>query len=120
MPYSVGSITFNGDEHITLARLQSVCPPIAKRPHYQEGFLIGHFPIYTVDEALIKQAKLIRRLVVKFKLQGKGDFWGKDFPMFPETALLPEDDPLLERFREEFGPESRAFSLYKQAQELAA
>ncbi len=119
MPHSVGSITFNGDEHITLARLQSVCPPVAKRPHYQEGFLIGHFPIYTAQEALIKQSNLICRLVVKFKLQSKGDFWDKDFPRFAETALFPEDDPLLERFREESGPGSRAFSLCERAQKLA-
>ena len=118
MPHSVGAITFNGDEHITLARLQSVCPPIARRPHYQEGFLIGDFPIYTVDETLIRRANLLRRLVVKFKLHGEGSFWDKDFPMFPETALLPEDDPLRERFREEFRAKSTAFSLYERAQEL--
>jgi FRG domain-containing protein len=117
MPHSVGSITFNGDEHITLARLQSVCPPIARRPHYQEGFLIGHFPIFTAEGSLKEQSNLTRRLIAKFKLHGKGDFWDKEFPMFPATALLPKDDPLRDRLLREFGY-SGAFSVHERAQQL--
>jgi hypothetical protein len=80
---------------------------------------MGQFPVCKANEALIKQSNIIRRLVVKFKLKSKDDFWGKDFPRFSETALLPEDDHLLLRFYNEFGPESRSFSLYKRAQVLA-
>jgi hypothetical protein len=118
MPNSTGSITFDIDQHIILARLHSACPPVAKRPHYQEGFLVGHFPIYTANENLMRQSKLIRRLVAKFELWDSGDFWDKDFPMFRATALLPTDDSLLERFHEKFGDQSPEFSLHRRAQEL--
>jgi len=80
---------------------------------------MGHFPVCKAnEEALIKQSNIIRRLVVKFKLKSKGDFWGKNFPRFSETAILPDDDQLLLRFHNEFGPESRSFSLYERAQAL--
>lgn len=117
MPSPTSFITFDIDRHITLARLQSACPPVAKRPHYQDGFLIGYFPIYTLKKGLKKKSNLLRRLVAKFELKDNGDFWDEDFPIFPETALLPKDDLLLRRFHENFGTDSKK-SLHKQAQEL--
>ena len=119
MPHLVGSITFNYDEHFTLAKLQSVCPPIAKRPHFQEGFLIGHFPIYSMDDHLIKQSSLINRLVVKFKLINNGDFWDSNFLEIPEEALMPANDILLNYFMEEFGPESRKNPIIKMAEKIS-
>jgi hypothetical protein len=118
MPYSTGSITFDIDQQIILARLQSACPPVAKRPHYQEGFLVGRFPMYEVEEGLKDKSNLINRLIAKFELQDDGNFWNPDFPMIRETALLPNDDPLFERFIEEFGPQSRAYSLCERTQEI--
>jgi hypothetical protein len=97
MPYSTGSITFDHDQQITLARLQSACPPIARRPHYQDGFLVGHFPIYKMIGALERRSNLKRRLVAKFKLQDNGDFWDQNFPIFRKTALVPERDDHLDR-----------------------
>lgn len=44
LPPSTNSVTFDADQHVVLARLQAVCPPVAKRPHYQDGFLVGRFP----------------------------------------------------------------------------
>jgi hypothetical protein len=114
----MGSITFNGDEHYILARLQSACPPIARRPHQQEGFLIGHFPIYTLNDHLKEQSRLVRRLVAKFTLEDKGKFWDTDFSVPTKNSLLPTEDPLLKRLIKEFGPHSPIFSLQNLAQQL--
>jgi hypothetical protein len=106
MPYYTGSITFDIDENLVLARLHSSCPPIARRPHYQEGFLVGRFPMYSVADTSPSESRLVRRLIAKFKLEDTGHFWNEDFPMLGQNALLPADDPLLKRFLEEFGPRS--------------
>jgi hypothetical protein len=64
------------------------------------------------------QSELKRRLVAKFKLKDDGGFWDQDFPIFRKTALIPDDDELLKRFLEEFGNQSRGFSIAEQAREL--
>ena len=107
MPHSTGSISYNIDQHIVLARLQSACPPVAKRPHYQDGFLVGRFPLYEADEATAEKSSLLLRLVAKFKLQDFGDFWDADFPPICKAALLPSQDPLLDHFSAEFGTTGR-------------
>jgi FRG domain len=103
MPHSTGSISYDIDQQLVLARLQSACPPVAKRPHYQEAFLAGRFPIYQLVEGLVEKSSLIRRLIAKFELRDAGQFWNEDFPLVGERALLPDEDPLLERFLAEFG-----------------
>ena len=108
MPVSTESITFNIDEHITLARLYSACPPVAERPHYQEGYLAGRFPIYSMnDKGVAEKSLLTRRLIALFKIEDKGSFWDEDFPMMSKTAIYPDDDRLLKRFIELFGSNSQ-------------
>jgi FRG domain-containing protein len=115
MPHTTGSISYDLDEQLVLARLQSACPPIAKRPHYQDGFLVGRFPINELADAQGNKSSLINRLVAKFRVWDAGSFWTDD-PVMSEAALLPLDDPLLERFLIEFGTDaeqslrSRAFA----------
>ena len=104
MPHSTGSITFDIDQNLVLARLHSSCPPIASRPHYQDGFLAGRFPMYSVTGASIEKSSLTKRLIAKFKLEDAGDFWNKNFPILRQNALSPAEDLLLERFLEVFGP----------------
>jgi hypothetical protein len=104
MPHSTGSITFDIDQNLVLARLHSSCPPIASRPHYQDGFLAGRFPMYSVTGASIEKSSLTKRLIAKFKLEDAGDFWNKYFPILRQNALSPAEDLLLERFLEVFGP----------------
>jgi hypothetical protein len=116
MPPSTNSITFDADQHVTLARLHAVCPPPAKRPHFQDGFLAGRFPFDPVREPegdkdfsyFAKVSNLERRLVAKIRLTdddepsrrdatptGRG-FWSEDFPRMSEKSLMPDvsDDPL--------------------------
>ena len=80
--------------------------PIARRPHYQDGYLIGRFPIYDLTDEVARKSSLVNRLVAKFKLSDKGSFW-TDEPVMSKPALLPLDDPLLERFRAAFGREAK-------------
>jgi hypothetical protein len=107
LPFSSGSISFDIDERIVLARLQSACPPIAKRPHYQEGYLVGRFPAHEPDEEFIKKSTLRQRLIAKFELCDTGTFWDKDFPKIGPQALMPEADLVRDRFLEEFGKKGR-------------
>ncbi len=117
MPHTISSITFEYDHHITLVRLQSACPPTAMRPHYQDGFLVGYFPIYKKIEKCKPKSNLFRRLIAKFEIIDNGDFWDEDFPMFRKTALLPDNDPLLKAFKNEFGQQAQN-SILKQARKL--
>jgi hypothetical protein len=105
LPPSANSITFEADQHVVLARLQAVCPPVAKRPHYQDGFLVGRFPFISpnpneIDKRPDAVSDLSRRLVARISLQDEGKFWNADFPRMSALSLMPpaETDPLLERF----------------------
>jgi len=94
LPNVNGSISFSADEAIVLIRLQSVCPPAAKRAHFQEGHLVGQFPWVRKKYAHLN---LARRLLAKFALR-VDTFWSEDFPPIDKRALMPEDDGLLEYF----------------------
>jgi hypothetical protein len=118
LPPSTNSVTFEADQHVVLARLQAVCPPIAKRPHYQDGFLVGRFPFMSpapniIDAYPNRVSNLGRRLAARINLMdadGENNgkyrksydrgFWSDDFPRMSESALMPreEDDQLLNRF----------------------
>jgi hypothetical protein len=64
--------------------------------------------MYSVADTPPSKSDLNRRLIAKFKLEDTGDFWNEDFLMLRQNALLPADDPLLERFLKEFGPKSKS------------
>lgn len=104
MPSATGSITFDIDQQLCLARLHSACPPVALRPHYQDGYLVGRFPIYSMtDIGVAKKSNLLRRLIAKFLLTDEGTFWDIDFPIIRGDAVYPTNDPLKIRLLEEFG-----------------
>ncbi|MCA0301934.1 MAG: FRG domain-containing protein [Proteobacteria bacterium] len=110
LPASTNSVTFDADQHVVLARLQAVCPPVAKRPHYQDGYLIGRFPFDgpTGDGERAPRAVSdpARRLVAKILLRNspRGSFWDRDFPQMGEPSLVPSRHDALERaFRERVG-----------------
>lgn len=114
---STNSVTFDADQHIVLARLQAVCPPVAKRPHYQDGFLVGRFPFANpnrneIDRDPDKVSRLSRRLLARIILKNRHEhdregsaanqdtFWNQDFPAMSPSSLLPsvDNDQLLNRF----------------------
>jgi hypothetical protein len=119
---STNSNTFDADQHIVLARLQAVCPPVARRPHYQDGYLAGRFPFAgpnsnQIDRDPEKASRLSRRLVARIKLvdardgitnepsSDLGGFWSSDFPRVSETALMPSEanDEVFHRLKEHAG-----------------
>lgn len=96
MPDLRGSITSDIDEHLTLSRLEAVCPPDAKQPHHQDAYLVSRFPeppgMADPGDASWDdwQAKtdLMRRVVAKFllRLQG-GRLLGA--PRLESSFLIP-------------------------------
>jgi hypothetical protein len=118
LPASTNSVTFDADQHVVLARLQAVCPPVAKRPHYQDGYLVGRFPFVrpipnAVDSDPGKVSDLSRRLIARIELVDNApfiqnhamepnteSFWSSDFPRMSDSSLLPnkENDRLLALF----------------------
>src|SRR5262249_9873780 len=100
MPNCTGSITFDIDQQLLLARLQSCCPPIARRPHYQDGFLVGRFPFYSPGDGENLKSNLRLRLIAKFRLIDNGSFWDPaSFPKIANKVLYPSHDLLLDAFR---------------------
>ncbi len=94
MPDVAGALSYRPDEGVVLVRLQSVCPPAAKRAHRQEGYLVGQFPWEMRKYASLNWA---RRLVAKFVLR-VDSFWDVDLPAIREVDLMPETDDLLDYF----------------------
>jgi FRG domain len=97
------------DSMLTI-RLNSVCPPSAKRAHFQDAVLVGHYPFerHHVDDPELSNSEAI--LVAKCRLMNsKGAFWRskrafwrkKDFPIHSRRSLLPSPaaDPLLRDLR---------------------
>lgn len=85
-------------------RLSAVCPPSARRPHLQEGILIGRSEFQDGD--LNEENDFLDdMLVAKFRLMdgqigAESTFWSKEFPKFRWDALLPakSNDELAETF----------------------
>lgn len=92
LPHTNGSISYYADEEQINLRLLSICPPVAMRPHFQEGFLVGTFPTYEHSRRSI-QFDVARRLLAKFELVKKR-FWDDDFHEIPEEALFPDQDEI--------------------------
>jgi len=100
VPNLSGAITASAEAGLQIVRLSSVCPPVALRPHIQEGYLLGEYPeIGGYDQKELYHAYEIdfgRRLVAKFRFDPR-TFWETDtFPKVEEGALYPaaSEDPL--------------------------
>jgi len=108
-----GTISPSSEQGIQTIRLSSICPPNARRPYFQEGYLLGEYPeLTTFDEKQNYKPHEIDfglRLLAKFHLKS-GTFWDHlDFSPIPEAALFPNlRDPLFrvtERIKNELPPE---------------
>ena len=95
LPWQTDAIGYNSYEELVNIRLLSVCPPQAQRPFFQEGFLIGPFPNYQLDNPRrIKQFDFARRLIAKFEIIKSDNFWGQGFSGIPHDKLYQLDDPI--------------------------
>jgi hypothetical protein len=102
VPNVSGAITASAEAGLQIVRLSSICPPSARRPHIQEGYLLGEYP----EIAEFEQKELYAhyeidfglRLIAKFRFNPQS-FWQKeDFPVVGKNVLYPPpaDDPLYE------------------------
>jgi FRG domain len=96
MPDLRGSITSDIDQHLTLSRLEAICPPDAMRPHHQDAYLVSRFPEPsgfaqpgdTSWDDWQKKIDLMRRIVAKFSIRLQG---GRllDAPRLGLSFLIP-------------------------------
>jgi hypothetical protein len=90
LPYPHGSISYLVDNHIALVKLHNSCPPSARRPRYQEGFLVGRYP-FSPYKAI--GDNLAIRMLAKFYLDNSDEnFWDGLFNPLPKQLLFPEED----------------------------
>jgi hypothetical protein len=92
LPYPNQSISYFRDIGIVLMKLQNIVPPEALRPRFQEGFLVGKFPIRPTKE---NGDDLANRMVAKFLLDNShGKFWDQYFQPMPDDVLYPSNDEI--------------------------
>ncbi|HEV2695536.1 MAG TPA: FRG domain-containing protein, partial [Verrucomicrobiae bacterium] len=100
VPQISGAITASAEAGLQILRLSSICPPSALRPHFQEGYLLGHYPdLQSVEEKenyKLYEVDFAKRLLCKFRLNLE-HFWRPHFQIVPHAALYPQrGDSLLE------------------------
>jgi len=92
LPYPNQSISYYADLGIVLIKLQNIAPIKAKRPRYQEGFLVGKYPINPTKS---NADDLANRMIAKFLVDDSdGNFWDNSFQPMPHDVLYPEDDEI--------------------------
>ncbi len=91
LPYTTNRITYNSEHDLVIVRLLSICPPLALRPYFQEGYLAGTLDI-TREYIDKSELDFNNRLVAKFSIPNDRSFWGNDFEGIPEHLLFPPDD----------------------------
>jgi hypothetical protein len=103
LPYPHGTISHFVDRDMVLVRLHGICPYEAVRPHYQEGYLVGKFPISDAGAVSVEKerndnaaSRLVAKLIVDDRDNG---FFSAGFPRVPVDTLLPARDPFGEAVR---------------------
>lgn len=95
LPYPNQSISYYSDLNIVLIKLQNVVPIQALRPRYQEGYLVGKFPILPTKT---NSDDLGNRMIAKFLVDNSdGNFWDSSFQPIPDKVLFPEDDEVAKK-----------------------
>lgn len=89
LPYPKNSIDINVDEKLINIRLNCFCPPEARRPHYQDGILVGTYPFDYDNTERKKEYDIASRLIKKFRIKNSKEFWDKDFKAIPESIIYP-------------------------------
>lgn len=89
LPNTSEGVSYSVDNELMTLKLLNVCPPEAKRPFFQEGYLVGNFP--HVVKRKRPEHDLAVRLIGKYRLKSNS-FWSNDFPSIPPTSLSPNKD----------------------------
>ena len=94
LPNIHGHISFFAHDSIVMVKLQSACPPEAKRPHYQEGYLVGSIP-HTPVSYTYPPRDVALRLVAKFRIGDTKAFWNSvGNSRLSASTLIPEKDQI--------------------------
>ncbi|MET0714641.1 MAG: FRG domain-containing protein [Mycetocola sp.] len=92
--------TAEQSDGVLAIRLNSVCPPSARRPHVQEGALLSSYPIDEASALDPARNDFSSRIIAMFKVVDNGSFWSQpDFPCHTQAALLPQNDALDTEFQ---------------------
>lgn len=90
LPYINGRISVNSEQYITNVRLLSISCSDAKRPFFQEGYLVQ--TEFANDFIFNKgDFDFNRRIVAIYEFENSEDFWEGERP-FNEKQLYPNDD----------------------------
>ena len=107
LPNIHGHISFFAYDGIVMLKLQSACPPEAKRPHYQEGYLVGSIP-HNPQAYTYRPRDVALRVVAKFRIGEAEAFWrGVGNSRLSTATLIPEDDEMkriVQHIREKYLP----------------
>lgn len=96
LPYINGRISVDSEEYITNIRLLSISSSAAKRPFFQEGYLVQtEFASDIENNIKMDELDFNRRLLAIYKFKNNKQFWGDESPI-SETALYPNDDIMKE------------------------
>ena len=95
LPYVTNRISINSEHDVVNVRLLGICPPDALRPLFQEGFLAGTDGI-TTDFDSKSELDFNNRLLGKYRLGDRKQFWQGGFKPVSKAVLYPNDDPIQE------------------------
>jgi FRG domain protein len=96
LPYINGRISVDSEEYITNVRLLSISSSAAKRPFFQEGYLVQtEFASDIENNIKMDELDFNRRLLAIYKFKNDQQFWGEERPI-SENALYPNDDIMKE------------------------
>lgn len=95
LPYLTGRISINSEDDIANLRLLSICTNFAKRPFFQEGYLVGTEYIqgdYDSKSELDFNRRLIS--IYEFDVDKFWSYSSSDNPI-SFNVLFPNDDPMI-------------------------
>ncbi len=119
VPYLSESISYSVWEGIICTRLLSACPPEARRPYLQEGYLVGSFPEIKEKPENLCEHDFRNRLIARFLIKNEKSFWDCGFGKISEDNLLPKNDPFIEitrRIKTETNCDNQALCLNNESE----
>lgn len=93
-PHLAGAVSVSVESMTQVIDLCHVCPPQARRPHFQYGMLAGDYPAYTSVEETHGRKGMIGnnfacRLISKFSLNSTSNWMTEGYTPVPDTVLFP-------------------------------
>ena len=100
LPSITSHVSYLAYDGIVMVKLQAACPPEAKRPHYQQGYLVGSLP-HSPKPHTYGARDLALRLVAKFHIKDAVRFWQPDgLTALPKKLMMPENDTIAAKVQE--------------------